>query len=215
MLNDALSAAKVAEFLLDIGAVKLNPEHPFSWASGWKSPIYCDNRKTLAFPEVRDYLKKAMVSGVQRHFPETEMVIGVATGGIALGALVADEMGLPYGYVRSKAKGHGMQNRVEGADVSGKRVVVIEDLISTAGSSLSAIAALHESGASIQGMMAIFTYGFELSKERLTEAEVPYRTLSDYSTLLDVGLLKGSIDTDQKELLESWREQPETWNVAV
>jgi orotate phosphoribosyltransferase len=202
---------EIAKKLLDIGAVKVQPEDPFTWASGWKSPIYCDNRKTLSFVKTRDYVKRAFVAKIRKLYPEVEAIAGVATGAIALGVLVADEMDLPFVYVRSKAKGHGMENLIEGTLETGKKVVIIEDLVSTGGSSLKANEALLKAGSDVLGMLAIFTYGFPIAENNFTNANCRLTTLSNYSILVEYALEQGKITSDQVETLMNWRKSPETW----
>lgn len=171
MILNKDSAIKIAESLLQIKAIKLNPTTPFQWASGWNSPIYCDNRKTLSYPPVRTFIRQQFVDAINEHYPNVEVIAGVATGGIALGALVAEAMGLPFIYIRSSSKGHGMQNLIEGEVQENQNIVVIEDLISTGGSSLKAVTALRENKCNVLGMVAIFTYGFEIAKNNFKEAK--------------------------------------------
>jgi orotate phosphoribosyltransferase len=205
------TAAKVAEFLLQIKAIKLQPNDPFTWASGIKSPIYCDNRLTLSYPEIRTYLRQEMCESIQANFSNPELIAGVATGGIAQGALVAQELGLPFAYVRSSSKGHGLQNQVEGVVEAGQDVVVIEDLISTGMSGLDAVAALRAKGAKVKGMIAIFSYGFEAAKERFEKEDCPLIVLSDYQHLLEEALRTNYIDEKQLSSLHKWREDPKSW----
>jgi len=207
------TAAKVAEFLLQIKAIKLQPNDPFTWASGIKSPIYCDNRLTLSYPEIRTYLRQEMCAAIQENFSNPELIAGVATGGIAQGALVAHELGLPFAYVRSSSKGHGLQNQVEGVVEAGQDVVVIEDLISTGMSGLDAVAALRAKGVKVKGMIAIFSYGFEDAKERFIKEDCPLIVLSDYEQLLEQALKTNYIDEKQLSSLKNWRENPKSWNV--
>lgn len=185
MQRDRDSALKVAEFLLQIKAVKLQPDKPFQWASGWQSPIYCDNRVTLSYPKIRTFIRQQFVKVISEAFGKVEVIAGVATGGIAQGALVAQELGIPFVYVRSEAKGHGMGNLIEGRIESGQSVVLIEDLISTGKSSLAAAEALRAIGADVKGMAAIFTYGFDAAAEKFKAANVPLVTLTDYQQLID------------------------------
>lgn len=199
--------------LLEIKAIKLQPADPFTWASGWKSPIYTDNRKTLGYPDVRSFVKLELCHAIQEHFPEAEAVAGVATGAIAQGALVADELGLPYAYVRPKPKDHGMGNQVEGELTKGAKVIVVEDLISTGGSSLKAVAALREYGCEVIGMVASFTYGFPVAEEAFREADVQLITLSDYNAVLEQAAATGYIKPDEIEVLKEWRKNPSEWNV--
>lgn len=205
------SALKIAEFLLQIKAVKLQPDQPFTWASGWKSPIYCDNRKTLSYPEVRTFIRQQFVERINEHFGKPDVIAGVATGGIAQGALVAQEMGLPFVYVRSEAKSHGMGNQVEGVIEKGQSVVVIEDLISTGGSSLKAVDALRREGCTVKGMAAIFTYGFGTAQENFEKANCRLVTLCDYDTLIQQALNSGYIADKDLESLKAWRTDPSGW----
>ncbi|MCE3229431.1 MAG: orotate phosphoribosyltransferase [Bacteroidetes bacterium] len=204
-------AYKVAEFLLQIKAVKLQPENPFTWASGWKSPIYCDNRKTLSYPQIRTYIRQQFVDTINKHFAKPEVIAGVATGGIALGVLVAQEMGLPFVYVRSEAKKHGLTNMIEGDIESGQSVVVIEDLISTGGSSLKAVEALREKGCNVKGMAAIFTYGFEEAEQNFKKAKCVVKTLTSYDMLISKALEKEYISEKDVESLRQWRLKPSEW----
>ena len=199
--------------LLEIKAIKLQPADPFTWASGWKSPIYTDNRKTLGYPDVRSFVKLELCHAIQEHFLEAEAVAGVATGAIAQGALVADELGLPYAYVRPKPKDHGMGNQVEGELTKGAKVIVVEDLISTGGSSLKAVAALREYGCEVIGMVASFTYGFPVAEEAFREAGVQLITLSDYNAVLEQAAATGYIKPEEIEVLKEWRKNPSEWNV--
>jgi orotate phosphoribosyltransferase len=204
-------ASKVAEFLLQIKAVKLQPENPFTWASGIKSPIYCDNRKTLSYPQIRTFIRQTFVDTINKHFAKPDVIAGVATGGIAVGALIAQEMGLPFVYVRSEAKKHGLTNLIEGDVESGQNVVVIEDLISTGGSSLKAVEALREKGCTVKGMAAIFTYGFEEAEQNFKKAKCNLKTLTDYNTLIDTALTKEYITEKDIESLKKWRANPKEW----
>jgi orotate phosphoribosyltransferase len=205
------TARKVAEFLLQIKAIKLNRQEPFSWASGWKSPIYCDNRKTLSYPEIRTYIRKQYSDIIRKQFPDVEVIAGVATGGIAQGALVAQELELPFIYVRSSSKGHGLQNQIEGVAESGKKVVVIEDLVSTGMSSLKAVDALREAKLKVLGMVAIFTYGFELAKQNFTNYSCELHCLSDYEHLIEEALERGYIGNEDVDSLKDWKKDPENW----
>ena len=200
-----------ASKLLEVKAIKLQPNDPFTWASGWKSPFYCDNRKTLSFPWLRSYVKLELVHTILEHFPEAEAVAGVATGAIAQGALVADELNFPYVYVRSKAKDHGMQNLIEGELPTGAKVVVVEDLISTGGSSLKAVAALREAGYQVVGMVASYTYGFPVATQAFAEANVRLETLTDYDHVVEQALETGYIKNEDVELLHEWRKDPANW----
>ena len=201
-----------ASKLLKIKAIKLQPDNPFTWASGWKSPFYCDNRKTLSFPELRNYVKLELTHAVLEHFPEAEAIAGVATGAIAQGALVADALGLPFVYVRSKAKDHGMENLIEGELKPGTKVVVIEDLISTGGSSLKAVDAIRRAGSEVIGMVASYTYGFPVAKQAFDDAKVELITLTDYEHVVAEALETGYIADDEVELLHEWRKDPANWN---
>ena len=203
---------KVAEFLLQIKAIELKPQNPFTWASGWKSPIYCDNRKTLSFPTVRTYLRQQFVATINEYFGKPDVIVGVATGGIAMGALVAEEMGLPFAYVRSSAKGHGLQNLVEGVIEPGQNVVVIEDLVSTGKSSLNAVEALREREVNIKGMVAIFTYGFDVAEENFAKADVKLQTLTNYHVMLQQAEAHNYITDQQTASLSTWREDPASWS---
>ena len=204
-------AKVVAEKLLQVNAVKLNPENPFTWASGWKSPIYCDNRKVLSFPFIRDYIKSELCNVVFEKFPDAELLAGVATAGIAWGAMVADQLKLPYVYVRPKPKEHGLGNQIEGFYEQGQRTVVIEDLVSTGKSSLQVVDVLKESGLEIAGMVSIFTYGFPLAKDMFSNAGITYYPLTDYPTLIQLAAEKQMITPDQLEILLKWREDPSGW----
>lgn len=197
-----------ASKLLDIKAIKLQPKDPFTWASGWKSPFYCDNRKTLSFPEVRSYVKLELVHAILAHFPEATAVAGVATGAIAQGALVADELNLPFCYVRSKPKDHGMGNLIEGQLPEGAKVVVVEDLISTGGSSLKAVEALRQAGFEVVGMVASYTYGFPVAEEAFSAAQVKLVTLTDYEHVVSKALETGYIAAEDVETLHRWRKDP-------
>ena len=204
-------AKYIAGYLLQIKAIKLNPANPFTWASGWKSPIYCDNRKTLSFPEVRTYIRDRLTAAVRADFSGAEVIAGVATGAIAQGALTAQEMNLPFVYVRSSAKDHGLGNVVEGEVSPGMRVVVIEDLVSTGGSSLRAVNALREAGCEVMGMIAVFTYGFPAARKNFEKAGCTLHTLCDYEILVEHALETGYITSGQVETLKEWRNSPETW----
>ena len=205
------TAYKVAEFLLQIKAIKLQPENPFTWASGIKSPIYCDNRKTLSYPKIRNYIRQHFVQKINNHFPIPDLIAGVATGGIAIGVLVAQEMGLPFVYVRSEEKKHGLTNMIEGHFESGQNVVVIEDLISTGGSSLKAVEALREKGCLVKGMAAIFTYGFEESVQNFKKAKCRLETLTNYDALIETAVKKEYINEKDLDSLKKWRQKPKTW----
>lgn len=205
------SEKKVAESLLKIKAIKLQPSEPFTWASGWKSPIYCDNRKTLSFPEIRTLVRDEFVKTVKAKYPQAEVIAGVATGAIAQGALVAQELGLPFIYVRSSPKDHGLGNLIEGELKAGQKVVVIEDLISTGGSSLKAAEAVRAAGAEVLGMVAIFTYGFPVSENAFKEHKVELTTLSNYNAMIETAVATGYVKEEQVETLKEWRKSPDTW----
>jgi orotate phosphoribosyltransferase len=201
----------IANKLLQINAIKLNPANPFTWASGWKSPIYCDNRKTLSFPEVRNAICEGFVKAIKEEYPQVEVIAGVATGAIAHGMLVADRLNLPFIYVRSATKSHGLANRIEGDYKPGQKVVVIEDLISTGMSSLAAVDALRDAGCQVLGLLAIFSYQFDQAVNSFAKAGVEFSTLSNYSVLIDAALEQGNISKAELELLKSWRQNPEEW----
>lgn len=209
------TAEQLADFLLQIKAIKLQPSKPFLWASGWKSPIYCDNRLTLSFPKVRTFIRQELTRAVLEKFEKPDVIAGVATGGIAHGALVAQELGIPFVYVRSSAKGHGMENLVEGKVEAGQTVVVIEDLISTGMSSLKAVKALRDSGAIVKGLVSIFDYGFDQSAKQFSEEKCPYFSLSDYSALIDRATENGYVSREDEEQLRSWRLNPDTWGTSL
>jgi orotate phosphoribosyltransferase len=209
------SAKKTAEYLLQIKAIKLQPSNPFTWASGWKSPIYCDNRKTLSFPEVRSYIRNSFADLVKTLYPGADLIAGVATGAIAHGALTADKLGLPFIYVRSGAKEHGLGNQIEGYYKPGQSVVVIEDLISTGGSSLSAVKALREAGCNVLGMLAIFTYEFKKASDAFAAENCTLLTLSSYSVLIDAAVKSGYIGESDVETLKKWRADPAAWGVKL
>jgi orotate phosphoribosyltransferase len=206
------SAEQLAHFLLQIKAICLNVQNPFTWASGWKSPVYCDNRKILSYPQIRSFVKDALVQIVSTHFPDTEVIAGVATAGIPHGALIADSLGLPFVYVRPKPKEHGMNNTIEGDLAAGAKVTVIEDVISTGGSSLKAVADLRNAGANILGMAAIYTYDFDLAVQNFKEAKVTLHTITDYKTLIDIAVKEDFIFTEDLEALHLWRNDPSNWN---
>jgi orotate phosphoribosyltransferase len=206
------TASEIAIKLLEIEAIRLQPTKPFTWASGWKSPIYCDNRLSLSYPAIRSFIKLCLSQAIQEHFPEVESIAGVATAGIPQGALLADELDLPFIYVRSKPKGHGMENMIEGKVIPGQKAVVVEDLVSTGGSSLKAVADLKAAGFEVLGMVAIFTYGFEVAKQNFEEAGVKLICLSDYSAMLPQALANDYIDDDTLASLIEWRKDPASWN---
>ena len=202
---------QLSEYLLQIKAIKLEPTNPFTWASGWKSPIYCDNRVTLSYPRIRDFIRVRFVSVIKKEFPGVDLIAGVATGAIAQGVLVAQELALPYVYVRPKPKEHGLGNQVEGHVTPGQQVVVIEDLISTGKSSLNAVKALRESGVDVLGMVAIFTYGFDVAEENFRNENCVLHTLGDYHNLVQMAMKKGYIQAEYLETLNAWRANPGAW----
>lgn len=206
---------KVAEFLLQIKAIKLQPDKPFTWASGLKSPIYCDNRKTLSYPKIRTYIRQHFVEIINAQFGKPDVIAGVATGGIAIGALVAQEMGLPFVYVRSEAKKHGLTNMIEGDIESGQNVVVVEDLVSTGSSSLKAVDALREKGCVVKGMVAIFTYGFDEATSSFKKSKCRLETLTNYNSLINTAVAKEYIDEKDLKSLKEWRANPSTWGESV
>jgi orotate phosphoribosyltransferase len=211
MFNKSDIELKVAEFLLQIKAIKLQPNNPFTWASGWKSPIYCDNRVTLSHPSIRTYIRQKLTQLVQEEYGSVDLVVGVATAGIPQGALVAQELGLPFAYVRAKAKEHGTGSLIEGEIVEGQRVVLVEDLISTGKSSLAAVAALRDAGLSVAGLVSIFTYGFDVAEENFKAAKCRYTSLSNYETLIEYASEHSIIAGSDIELLRKWRENPAEW----
>jgi orotate phosphoribosyltransferase len=202
---------EVTKRLLAIDTIKIQPDNPFTWASGWKAPIYCDNRKVLSYPETRTFICHQFVQLVREKYPNAEAIAGVATGAIAIGVLVAEVMKLPFIYVRSKPKGHGLENLIEGDIQPGTKVVIIEDLISTGGSSLSAAEAVRNYGAEVLGMLAIFTYNFALAAKNFEDANIELTTLSNYNLLLKLAYSSGEITDTQLESLNNWRKNPETW----
>lgn len=212
MIETGSSAAKIAGHLLQIKAVKLQPQDPFVWASGWHSPIYCDNRQTLSYPSIRNAIRQAFVDAIRLHYPNTEVIAGVATGGIGIGALVADALDLPFVYVRSSSKKHGMQNQIEGRLLPHQKTVVIEDLVSTGKSSLLAVESLRQAGATIEGMVAIFTYGFDKADRDFAAANCRLITLTDYECLLNEAIRTDYINTKYLETLKNWRNDPANWN---
>ena len=213
MIFNKDTAEKTAELLLQINAIKLNPSTPFLWASGWNSPIYCDNRLTLSFPAIRNYIRDEFSKQIEQIYGKPDVIAGVATGAIGIGILVAEELGLPFVYVRPEPKKHGRQNQVEGFLQKGQNVVVIEDLISTGNSSLVAVEALKEAGANVKGMLAIFSYGFEIATENFKNANVELYTLSNYEHLLELAVSKQYITEQEQVTLQEWRENPSTWKV--
>ncbi|TDB64508.1 orotate phosphoribosyltransferase [Arundinibacter roseus] len=210
--NEAV-ARQVATLLLQAKAIKLSTDTPFKWSSGWNSPIYCDNRIALSVPDTRTFIKQQLADLVTQNFPEAEAIAGVATAGIAQGALLADLLNLPFAYVRPEPKKHGMGNQIEGRLEKGQQVVVIEDLISTGGSSLKAVDALRQAGVEVAGMASIFTYGFDIADQNFAEKNVRSMVLSDYSFLLEAALSEGYISSDQVETLTTWRLAPEKWGI--
>jgi len=201
----------VAAKLIKIKAVKLQPSNPFVWASGWNSPIYCDNRKTLSYPQLRNFIKLELARIIREKYEEVDAIAGVATGAIAQGAMVAEELGLPFVYVRSSPKDHGLENMIEGDLKPGMKVVVIEDLISTGGSSLKAVEAIRADGSDVIGMLAIFTYGFPVAEEAFKKAKVELTTLSNYEAILEIALATNYIHESELTALQEWRKAPETW----
>jgi orotate phosphoribosyltransferase len=202
----------VAEKLLQINAIKLNTQQPFTWASGWKSPIYCDNRRVLSFPYIREFIKSEMCNVIFDQFPNAQMLAGVATAGIAWGAMAADQLKLPYIYVRPKPKEHGLGNQIEGYYEKGQEVVVIEDLVSTGKSSLDVVNVLKNNGLNVMGMVSIFTYGFPVAAESFKAAGLEYRSLTNYTSLISLAIEKGVVSADQQDILLRWREDPANWS---
>jgi orotate phosphoribosyltransferase len=211
MIKSVPVAEQVVMFLLDIGAIKINMGHPFTWASGWKSPIYCDNRISLSYPIVRNYIKERLSAMIKDRFEKTEAIAGVATAGIPQGTLVADLLGLPFLYVRSKPKEHGLSNQIEGKARAGQKVVVIEDLVSTGGSSMKAIEALRDAEMEVMGMVSIFTYSFKQAMDLFTANKVTFYSLSNYQTLIRVALSKGYVQEEEVKQLKAWRKDPAHW----
>ncbi|MBB3187786.1 orotate phosphoribosyltransferase [Microbacter margulisiae] len=205
----------IAEKLLKVKAIKLQPNNPFTWASGWKSPIYCDNRKTLSYPEIRNFIKIELARIVREKFDEATVIAGVATGAIAQGAMVAEELGLPFIYVRSKPKDHGLENLIEGDLPPRSKVLVIEDLISTGGSSLKAVEAIRNDGSDVIGMLAIFSYGFAVAEKQMRDAKVECVTLSNYDAILNVALETDYIAESELKTLQEWRHNPSKWQPSV
>lgn len=204
-------ARDIASSLLDIEAIRMRPEEPFTWSSGWQSPIYCDNRLSLSYPEIRTRIKHYLANSVTYAYPEAEAIAGVATAGIPQGALVADQLNLPFLYVRSKPKGHGMENMIEGKATPGQKVVLVEDLVSTGGSSLKAAEALKANGVEVLGMLAIFTYGFDLATENFKEAGIPLICLSNYDIMLEEALSRDLVKESHLKSLHNWRKDPSNW----
>jgi orotate phosphoribosyltransferase len=215
MIFNKDTAEKTAELLLQINAIKLNPKNPFTWASGWKSPIYCDNRLTLSFPAIRNYIREEFAKNIEKQFGKPDVIAGVATGAIGIGILVAEYMGLPFVYVRPEPKKHGRQNQIEGFLQKGQNVVVVEDLISTGNSSLMAVKAIKDAGANVKGMVAIFTYGFEVAEENFKNANIDLYTLSNYQNLLNLAVAKNYITEEEQSTLVEWSNAPESWGIEV
>jgi orotate phosphoribosyltransferase len=206
-------AKKTAEVLLQINAIKLQPEEPFTWASGWKSPIYCDNRIILSYPLIRNFIRENLAKIIEQHYGKPDVIAGVATGAIGIGALVAEYLNLPFIYVRPEAKKHGRQNQIEGYLKDGQNVVVVEDLISTGKSSLNAVKALKSANANVKGMVAIFSYGFPIATDNFKASEIEILTLSDYSNLLEQALDTNYISENQQDILTQWNANPAGWNI--
>lgn len=215
MIVDEKTALEVAGRLLQIKAIKLQPGEPFTWASGWKSPIYCDNRIILSHPEVRSYVKERLTALVREQYPDANLIAGVATGAIAMGVLVAQELGLPFVYVRPEPKSHGRKNQIEGQVPANSKALVIEDLVSTGGSSLKAVNALREAGVEVLGMTAVFTYGFQVADDNFAKANCKLNTLSDYQHLLNRAQQTGNIDEETFNTLQEWRRDPAGWFAEV
>lgn len=211
MSNDLDITKRIAELLLEAQAIKLSPEKPFQWSSGWFSPIYCDNRVALSYPDTRTFIKKALAELIRAKYPNAQAVVGVATGGIAQGALVADLLELPFAYVRPEPKKHGMGNQIEGRLEKGQSVVIVEDLISTGGSSLKTVDALREAGIEVAGMVAIFTYGFQVAADNFAEKKVELHTISNYNALIEVASEHNYVSAEQVESLAAWRVAPASW----
>ncbi|GGX20445.1 orotate phosphoribosyltransferase [Aquimarina muelleri] len=213
MIFDKNTAKKTAELLLQINAIKLEPQEPFTWASGWKSPIYCDNRITLSYTEIRNYLSKHLAEFIKNEYGKPDVIAGVATGAIGIGMLVAEQLDLPFIYVRPEAKKHGRKNQIEGIVPTGKNVIVVEDLISTGKSSLNAVEALKEVDATVLGMVAIFNYGFDIATQNFIDAALSLHTLSNYDNLLEQALDTGYITKEELQTLQNWRINPAEWNI--
>lgn len=212
MIFNKNTAKKTAELLLQINAIKLNPQDPFTWASGWKSPIYCDNRIVLSFPPIRNYVREEMVKFIEKEYGKPDLIAGVATGAIGIGILVAQVLDLPFVYVRPEAKKHGRQNQIEGFIQKGQNVVVVEDLISTGKSSLNAVRALKEANLNVKGMVAIFSYGFKIAADNFKKENISLHTLSNYNTLLEEALDTNYISKKELETLTDWNANPSEWN---
>ncbi len=211
MILNKETAKKTAELLLQIKAIKLEPQQPFTWASGWKSPIYCDNRIILSYPVIRNYVRENFAKQIEEKYGKPDVIAAVATGAIGIGMLVAEYLSLPFAYVRPEPKAHGRQNQIEGNLEEGQTVVVIEDLISTGNSSLNAVKALKEAGANVKGMFSIFTYGFDTSVENFKDLEIELHTLSDYENLIETAQNTNYINTEEAGILRKWREDPANW----
>lgn len=212
MIFNKHTAKKTAEVLLQVNAIKLSPKEPFTWASGWKSPIYCDNRIILSFPPIRNYVRETMAKQIEKQYGKPDVIAGVATGAIGIGMLVAEYLGLPFIYVRPDAKGHGRKNQIEGFIESGQNVVVVEDLISTGKSSLNAVKALKEANIKVKGMIAIFTYGFDIAAENFAKEDIQLQTLSNYESLLQQALETNYITEKELGTLSEWNSNPSEWN---
>lgn len=212
MIFHKQTAKKTAELLLQIHAIKLQPNQPFTWASGWKSPIYCDNRIVLSYPPIRNYIRETMAKHIEKHYGKPDVIAGVATGAIGIGILVAEYLGLPFVYVRPEAKSHGRQNQIEGVVQKGQNVVVVEDLISTGKSSLNAVKALKEEGVNVKGMVAIFSYGFDVAITNFKDENVTLHTLSNYQSLLEQALDTNYITAKELNILTQWNANPSEWN---
>lgn len=215
MIFNKGTAEKTAELLLQINAIKLNPKNPFTWASGWKSPIYCDNRLILSFPAIRNYIREEFSKNIEKQFGKPDVIAGVATGAIGIGMLVAEYMGLPFVYVRPEPKKHGRKNQVEGFLQKGQNVVVVEDLISTGNSSLLAVEALREAGANVKGMVAIFSYGFDTAEENFKKAHLDLYTLCNYQNLLNLAVAKKYITEEEQLTLNEWNASPASWGIEI
>jgi orotate phosphoribosyltransferase len=213
MIFEIETAKKIAAYLLQIKAIKLQPQTPFTWASGWKSPIYCDNRVSLSYPHIRTFIKENLAATISKQYADVEVIAGIATAGIAQGALVAEYLNLPFMYVRPEPKKHGMGNQIEGHLEAGQKVVMVEDLISTGGSSLKAVAPVREAGCEVLGVASIFNYGFQTAADNFKAADCAFFSLSDYSALLEVALETGDIKQEELEVLKAWRENPSGWEI--
>ncbi|MCB9425500.1 MAG: orotate phosphoribosyltransferase [Flavobacteriales bacterium] len=214
MIFNKDTANKTSELLLQINAIKLNPKNPFKWASGWNSPIYCDNRITLSFPQIRTYIRDEFAKNIENQFGKPDIIVGVATGAIGIGVLVAERLGLPFAYVRPEPKKHGRQNQIEGFVYKGQNAIVVEDLVSTGNSSLMAVEALRQAEVNVKGMVAIFDYGFDIAKKNFKEKNVDLYTLGNYATLLDNAIEKNYISKSELKTLQAWNANPEGWAPA-